>query len=306
MKLLSAIPRAEADALAAQVMSPGLPLRAVMPLQAHCSGQDQERLALRGGFCCPLPGTERLPLHAYRPQSAPAHDTWSQFPESFAATVLALKNEKCAPPVIVWMPKGVHCIRPEGNPGAGPIVCKVDATTAAIANRHLQALRAKAAAGAGAAPFIDFDHQGGIAGEVTEIFWDAGIRAAVNWTPEGEQAVLQGTAVSFSPHWITHGGEFLGLRACVGGVLSPGVDPAFKKMPALAPWQKRKALHYSADRFMRKVDCRAAELTGQGVELAALQAFEDVVAEFPALHACHQLREAIRDEHWQDIVLKHA
>ncbi len=281
----------------------GPALRAIMPVALRAQCAEECGVPLRGGFYNPLPGTPRpVPLAARS-----TGGEWEQFPESFAATVLSLSRDKCAPPLICWMPKGVHCIRPEGNPDNLPIVWKVDKATASVANRHLQALRAKAASGGGQIPFIDFNHEGGVAGHIHEFFWDDwGIRAAVSWTPEGEAAILAGSAISFSPHWISSGGSFLGLRACVGGLLTSGVEPAFRRMPPIQPIQKRQALQLCANRFMRKVDYRASELAAQGVELAALQAFKEIKAEQPELHACHALREAINDEHWKDTKLKYA
>jgi len=253
-------------------------------------------------------------LRAIQPAALPADSMtrasqaqWSQFRESFAETVLSLSRDSCAPPLICWMPPGLHLIRPEGRSGERPIVWRTTEQIAAIANRHLQALRAKAAAGDGPAPFIDFDHQGGNAGEVVELFWEPryGIRAAVAWTPEGEAAIMEGRAVSFSPHWINSGEDFLGLRACVGGVLSPGIAPAFKLMPPIEPVQKRQALRICAERFIRKVDTRASKLAAEGAELSALQAFNEVSTEHPELHASYDLQQAIRDEHWKDTLLRH-
>lgn len=278
-------------------------------LRAILSSGESQGVPLRGGFYNAITG---IPLNGVSrvSSSLPARSAdaeWGQFRESFAETVLSLGKDKCAPPLLCWMPKGLHCIRPQGHQGELPIIWRVDAKMAAIANRHLQALRAKAVAGDGQTPFIDFDHTHGIAGEVTELFWDdCGIRASVSWTPEGEAAILAGQGVSFSPHWITSGLEFLGLRACVGGLLSVDVTPAFQRMPAVKPMQKRQAVRICADRFLRNLDTRSTELREQGVEHAAVMAFDQLKEEQPELHACYALRAAINDEHWKDIQIRHA
>jgi hypothetical protein len=292
----------EANALVASYFGADrLPLRAVLTLQACRESQDETRLALRGGFCSALPKL----LVASEPSPARlTGKSWEQFPESFAASCADLANEKCAPPSIVWMPKGVHCIYPNGSPGL--IVWQVKPHMALIANRHLQELRAKAARGETPTPFIDLNHDlVTVAGEVTEFFWDPawGIRASVNWTPAGESAVVSGRFASFSPHWINAGERFLGLRANLGGLLDENTPPAFKLLrQRVLATTKLKALRARAERFLRAVDGRAGEIPD--TEFATMAAFEQVKSEQPALYAAYALREALNAEHLKDLLLE--
>ena len=280
----------------------------------------QQGPILRGGFYNPVsllasPATHGGPLRATisRGSSAPfaakasAGGAWSEFPESLAATCFDLKKQKCAPAVVTWMPAGLHVIRPEGAPG--PICWYVTSHIAAIANRHLQAIRAKAANGECENPYFDFDHSGGTSAEVIEFDWvpNIGVRAHVAWTKEAEAAIVAGRCTSFSPHWISSGGEFLGIRAECGALLSADNSPAFgQRMPSIRPWTCKQAMDFRADAFTRRMDARANALRAAGVELCAVAAFDAIKRERPDLHSAYALRVAIRTELGKDFDLEHA
>ncbi len=174
---------------------------------------------------------------------ARAASAWSIFEKNPTETFLELRDGRCAPPFITWMPKGLHCIRPARHQGDGTgklIVWQTFSKHAEIADRHCQEMRAKAAAGEAEWPFIDFDHKGGKAGKAGEVlgfFFDgqAGIRAHIHWTPEGEQAVLDGRCKSFSPVFARHGDDFLGITQNCGALVSSPKKPALKKCRRYCP-----------------------------------------------------------------------
>lgn len=267
------------------------------PLRALCVGCHgfPDAVPLRGGFFNAVGDSSPAPILART-------GAWAAFDESFAATELSL-GEKCAPPVITFFPRGVHCVRPIG--ARSTVVFQTTPAIAAVANRHLQNLRAKAAAGEGRHPYVDFDHHDtGIAAEVDEFFWDGfRIRAAVRWTPEAEAKILAGEYGGLSPHWISSSGDFLGLRANVGALLHKDAQPAFKALPKILPCTKRQAMRARAARFVNLMDARSLELKASGRENSLLAAHDEVAGEFPELHAAFKLRTALEDEHWQDLKL---
>ena len=220
------------------------------------------------------------------------------FAESFASTWLDLRNGKCAPPVIVWMPRGRHVIRPLG--ASAPVSWEVHSRIAKIANRHLAEMKARASAGQAQQPFIDFNHQGVLAGDPQEFFWDGtrGVCLLVKWLDAADRAIVRGDCDGFSPAWVRSGDDFLGLRVCVGGLLPRSETSAFGvRMPRLLPIQKLVALETRADTFLRKVDGHTVELRNAGQSnIPALQAFESVKRDWPELHHAYELRQAVREE----------
>lgn len=238
------------------------------------------------------------------PATKPAVDNWSAFNESLASTVMDLA-QKCAPPFIVWAPKGVHVISPRG--ASAPLIVSFSATDASVAERHRLALKAKAEAGNGRAPFFDLNHEGVIVAEPTEFFWsDWGLCASLAWLPAGEAAVLRGEIVSFSPLYAAGPkGQLFGINPNCGGLLTASGKPAFTKMPPVRAWSKRQALDFKADRFVRLLfEHRSEASKKDGVsETPTLSAFEAIKTERPELHAAYALREAIRKEVRTDLEL---
>lgn len=191
-----------------------------------------------------------------------------------------------------------------GKPGVSVVVVKP--ATALIANRHLQIMRAKAAAGQGPSPFFDFDHEGGRAGEPLEFFGDEsrGVAALVEWSEEGVDAVLSGRCNSFSPTWNELGGDFLGLRANMGALLSAGSKPAFERMPGVLPIPQFNVVRQLNTLFLRRVDRRALELKKSGQsDYPFAAAFEELMVACPELFQAHQLMEAIGAEFRLDLAL---
>lgn len=226
------------------------------------------------------------------------------FPESFAASVYELANERCTPPLIVAVPRGSHYgVRPDG--ATEPKTFHVTESWATRFDRHLQAMRAE-----GLRPYFDFDHKAGEIGYPREFFWDAarGVMAAVSWTKEGEGLILRGECTSFSPAWVHGGdGDIVGLRLNCGAILHRSTKPAFgTRMPRIAPVLKSAAMHMLADRFIRLLDRRATELRKSGDEYPAVHAVERLKRERPELFTAYELRESISSEFGKDIELAHA
>jgi hypothetical protein len=235
---------------------------------------------------------------ARAPGYSDADDKPWPFSETFAATWLDLQ-EKCAPPVIVWMPRGFHSfIRPLGS--AAPFDWNVVSHIAAVANRQLEEMQAKAATGQGTSPFLDFNHSGTPVGEPVEFFWagERGVCLLINWLGAAEQAIVSGQCDTFSPEWVRAGTDFLGLLPCVGALLSRSSQSAFGvRMPPLRPVSKSDALEVKAELFVRKIDKRvAASRNSGGPRMTALEAFEAVKSVRPELYTCYVLRNALRAE----------
>jgi hypothetical protein len=213
--------------------------------------------------------------------------------------------EKCAPSVICWMPAGCHYISPIGHRGGRLLEWNVDSGIALVANRHLQAMRAKAAAGQGPVPYFDWEHEYGRSGEPIEFFWDAwGVRAFVRWSDDANDLIGRGMCTSFSPDWINLGQDFLGLRANCGALLFSHSKPAFgRRMPAIKPVSKLDDMKLRAKMFLRKVGERATALRKDGTEFPLVEAFETIKSERPELYEAYALDEAIRNEFSKDFAL---
>jgi phage I-like protein len=184
-----------------------------------------------------------------------------------------------APPEdIQWMPPGTHEI--DAWQGGKPVRVKVraDAATAERMQKHLQAFRSKAAAGTEDKPYIDFNHEDGpAAGHITEFFWagddpvTGGVRAKVEWTEPGKQA-LQGRAYRrFSPSFNppNAAGEVTGAPLNMGGLVNRA---AFK---TIAPIVSRDAAEgpttqHAMDNTKELADLQAA-MQAKDTQIAALE-----------------------------------
>lgn len=108
---------------------------------------------------------------------------------------------------IQWMPPGKHTIHPSND--KGEMVKRtvlVDAAAAEAVEKLRQQLQEGAADGLMDEPFIDYDHQDhDAAGWVQRIYWGGddpktgGIRAEIEWTPEGKAKVEGKSYRRFSP-----------------------------------------------------------------------------------------------------------
>ena len=153
-----------------------------------------------------------------------------------AAHIELAANE--LPAHIQWMPPGRQIVQPLGFDE--PFEMHVTAIIAQAADRQLQQLRSKAAAGKDAQPYGDFNHKDEGRAYIPKRFWwggddekTGGIRADVEWTGAGAKAVREGELCCNSPSWrlnkVTK--AFLGITHNVGGLVPRG---AFHSIQAFA------------------------------------------------------------------------
>lgn len=127
------------------------------------------------------------------------------------------------------MPPGRHEIRPliDGKPKL--ITVTVTEATAKRVSEQLASLRSLAAAGKGDLPFFDFNHEDSAsAGNPTEFYWGGddpvtgGVRAKVEWSAAGKEAIDGRVFRRFSPAWDVEPktGEILGIGVNVGGLVN--------------------------------------------------------------------------------------
>ena len=130
------------------------------------------------------------------------------------------------PTNVQWMPPGKQIVQPLGFDE--PFEMRVTPAIASSADRQLQQLRAKAAAGQDAEPYGDFNHKDeGRAFKAKRFFWggddpkEGGVRMEVDWTPAGAKSVLDGALCCISPQWFLSKATkaFLGLSHNVGGLV---------------------------------------------------------------------------------------
>ncbi|MDB6124744.1 MAG: hypothetical protein JWQ71_3737 [Pedosphaera sp.] len=165
------------------------------------------------------------------------------------------------PSDIQWMPPGTHSITPfvAGEPREMTIT--VNQALAEEFNAQLQQLRADAAAGRGDVPYLDLNHDDAEASaEVTELFWggdDAktgGIRARVQWSSAGRDALLGKTFRRFSPQWATNQDtmEPIGIGTNLGGLVNRA---AFREIaPVMAKAANAQGIGSRYGNVMAKVD----------------------------------------------------
>jgi hypothetical protein len=142
------------------------------------------------------------------------------------------------PAHIQWMPPGQQIVQPLGF--EEPFEMNVTPVIAQAADRQLQQLRSKAAAGADAAPYGDFNHKDEGRSYLPKRFWwggndpkNGGVRVDVEWTGAGAKAVREGELCCNSPSWRLSKTTkaFLGITHNVGGLVPRG---AFHSIQAFA------------------------------------------------------------------------
>ncbi|MFO1461258.1 MAG: phage protease [Verrucomicrobiota bacterium] len=127
------------------------------------------------------------------------------------------------------MPPGTHRIVPfvEGEPK--PFEIEVNAKLAELFGRQVDAMKARADAGEGDLPFLDFNHDGGRASaRVHSLYWGGsdrktgGIRAKVEWTAAGRAALAGREYRRFSPQWLIdpETSAPLGVNENLGGLVN--------------------------------------------------------------------------------------
>jgi phage I-like protein len=130
---------------------------------------------------------------------------------------------------IQLMPPGTHEIEPMGRDGK-PV--KLTVTVTAATATALEAARARyqaeADAGTGDAPYIDFNHDDGpAAGWVKRIYWGGddpktgGIRAKIEWSDAGREAIEGKTFRRFSPSFLINAnGQITDAPVNMGGLVN--------------------------------------------------------------------------------------
>ena len=144
------------------------------------------------------------------------------------------------PESIQLFPPGVHKITAtsikDGKKVPVPAVVTVDESTAAVIASSFEAIQAKADAGTGPAPYVDFNHDdSGAAAWVKAVFWagsdpmTGGVRARVEWTDDGKNAILGKRFRQFSPNFgfDEEAQKVAGTGANMGGLVN---RPAFHRV----------------------------------------------------------------------------
>jgi len=140
---------------------------------------------------------------------------------------VALGGNNAVPNEIQWMPPGTHNIN--AMQGDKPVSKQINvtATAAKMLDAQLQDLRAKAAAGTEDLPYFDFNHNDdGASGYPLQFFWGGddpvkgGIRAKVEWSGSGEEALQNRVYRRFSPSFLVNAaGEVTGAPVNMGGLV---------------------------------------------------------------------------------------
>lgn len=154
--------------------------------------------------------------------------------------VTSQSNSEC-PADIQYMPPGKHRIHASRNGKPVSLEIKVDASTAETLNVFLQGQLAKATEGNDDRPFFDFNHEDREAAAwPTEFYWagddlkTGGVRAKVEWSGAGKQAVSDKTFRRFSPTFIPdEDGKVIGSETNMGGLVNraafKSIQPLFAK-----------------------------------------------------------------------------
>lgn len=217
--------------------------------------------------------------------------------ESAAATLLWLKA-MVAPPLIMFAPRGPHCICPQGINQT--ILIENTEADSRMLSAQLQRMRAN-----GTTPFFSRNHDlaQGRAGEPLDIFWrpQVGHVALVAWTPKAEQQILTREFDAFSEECVTAAADKsglkrlrLGLEACCGTLAR---SSAYGKYYCrVTPVTRAKAMHDLAALFLRRVDSLSSEFKASSNTKTVVDALNQVGCNWPILRKAYELREWLRSE----------
>ncbi len=141
---------------------------------------------------------------------------------------ITLPGAQALPGEIQWMPPGPQTITATKGSEPFKMDVVVNAALAALVATHLQTFRAKAASGQEDLPYFDFNHEDGEASaHPTEFYWGGddpktgGIRAKLEWTKAGAQAVLGHTYHRFSPEFLVdEASRIVGVGLNMGGLVN--------------------------------------------------------------------------------------
>lgn len=141
-------------------------------------------------------------------------------------------------------PPGVQLVSPTPASGgeAEEMTLVIDEATATVLELSRATYQARADAGEGDAPFLDFNHDDREAAAwLKRIYWagsDAktgGVRAEVEWSSAGQEAVAGKTFRRFSPAFYAADGKVTGAPVNMGGLVNRAaftrIAPLFAKSP---------------------------------------------------------------------------
>lgn len=210
---------------------------------------------------------------------------------------------RTAPADLQWMPPGAHAIRGTQNGAAAERTVTVDAATAERLQGTLEEMLSAATLGEGDRPYFDFNHDDGPASAwPLEFYWagddpqTGGVRARLEWSALGREAVLGRTFRRFSPSFfVDEAGHVTGAPVNMGGLVNRaafrGIQPIWtKEGPVPNPQMKENQLPmksllalaaklgFIADADVDEAtaivqfNAKASALLGAGAELAAMRA----------------------------------
>lgn len=145
-------------------------------------------------------------------------------------------------------PPGDQVVTPSPADGseAKEMTLVIDEETAAILEAARASYQAKADSGEGDAPYLDFNHDDREAAAWPKrIFWagsdpnTGGVRAEVEWSSAGDEAVKGKTFRRFSPAFYAKDGRVTGAPINMGGLVNRAaftrIQPLFAKQPEALP-----------------------------------------------------------------------
>ena len=207
------------------------------------------------------------------------------------------------PADLQWMPPGEHTINGSQNGDAVERTVQVDADTAERMQGALEEMLSAATRGEGDRPYFDFNHDDGPASAwPREFYWagdnpqTGGVRARLEWSALGREAVLGRTFRRFSPSFfVDESGVVTGAPVNMGGLVNRaafrGIQPIWtKESPQPNPTMKdthpsmksllalAAKLGFVADADVDEAtaivqfNAKASALLGAGAELATLRA----------------------------------
>jgi len=144
-----------------------------------------------------------------------------------SAPVTVIGNQ--LPADIQWMPPGKHKVTATKGASQEPVTLELEVTAevGALMQRCLQDYCSKAATGQEDRPYFDFNHEDGEASaHVMGFYWggtdpvSGGVRARVEWTEPGKEALLGRAYRRFSPSFWFDDGEFVGAPLNMGGLVN--------------------------------------------------------------------------------------
>lgn len=196
-------------------------------------------------------------------------------------TELSLSHQSSAltecPPDIQYMPPGTHRINASRAGAPVSLDITVDAVTAETLNTFLQAQLSKAADGSDDRPFFDFNHEDREAAAwPTEFYWagddpqSGGVRAKVEWSGAGQNAVKEKTFRRFSPTFIPdEQGRVIGSETNMGGLVNraafKSIQPLFAKQNSQSSSMKPIQAKLHALKLIDSVDA-SDESAAQAIE----------------------------------------